>query len=487
MLMLCAILFPILAGMGLAAWRPQGRMARQNYVLASACVTSALALWAVFTLRDGPLFTLLTMGDHLFIAFRVDGLSCLFASLVAVLWPLACLYAVEYMSREGHENRFFTFYLASFGVTLGIAFSANALTMYLFYELLTLATLPLVMHAMDSKARYAGRVYLTYSMCGAALGFLAMVMLLEHGGTVFLLGGSLVCPAGKEDTLRLAYVLGFFGFGVKAAVFPGHKWLLRASVAPTPVTALLHAVAVVKAGAFAVLRLIYFGFGADFLHGTWAQAVVMTGTIVTIVYGSARALRTPHLKRRLAFSTVSNLSYILFAFTLMSPAGMVGGMTHMVYHAFIKITMFCCAGAIIHCSGKEYVYDLEDFGRVMPVVFGTFATAALGLMGVPPLAGFTSKWMLATSAVGMGEGIGYLAAAALILSALLTALYLMQIVLLAFFPRQNRQLTVRVPRQARRDPGIRMTLPLTVLAVGSVALGLCANILVGTVQTLLGA
>jgi len=211
MLMLCAILFPILAGLGLAAWRPHGRIARQNYVLASACITAALALWAVFTLRDGPLFTLLTMGDHLSIAFRVDGLSCLFAALVSVLWPLACLYAVEYMSREGHENRFFIFYLASFGVTLGIAFSANALTMYLFYELLTLATLPLVMHAMDSKVRYAGRVYLTYSMCGAALGFLAMVMLLEHGGTVFLLGGSLVCPAGKENTLRAAYVLGFFG------------------------------------------------------------------------------------------------------------------------------------------------------------------------------------------------------------------------------------------------------------------------------------
>ena len=166
MLMLCAVLFPILAGMGLAAWRPQGRMARQNYVLASACITSALALWAVFTLRDGPLFTLLTMGDHLSIAFR--WMAC---PACLPLWWQCCgrwpAYTREYMSREGHENRFFTFYLASFGVTLGIAFSANALTMYLFYELLTLATLPLVMHAMDSKARYAGRVYLTYSMCGA--------------------------------------------------------------------------------------------------------------------------------------------------------------------------------------------------------------------------------------------------------------------------------------------------------------------------------
>ena len=454
MLMLCAILFPILAGLGLAAWRPHGRIARQNYVLASACITAALALWAVFTLRDGPLFTLLTMGDHLSIAFRVDGLSCLFAALVSVLWPLACLYAVEYMSREGHENRFFTFYLASFGVTLGIAFSANALTMYLFYELLTLATLPLVMHAMDSKARYAGRVYLTYSMCGAALGFLAMVMLLEHGGTVFLLGGSVVCPTGKENTLRAAYVLGFFGFGVKAAVFPGHKWLLRASVAPTPVTALLHAVAVVKAGVFAVTRLTWYGYGPVLLRGSWAQYLVMAVAIFTIVYGSSKALRTKHLKRRLAWSTISNLSYVLLGVTKLH---------------------------------RDFVPDVEGCGVLMPIVFGCFATASLGLMGVPPLAGFTSKWMLATSAVGLGEWIGYLAAAALILSALLTALYLMQIVLLAFFPRQNRQLTVRVPRQARRDPGIRMTLPLITLSVGSVALGLGANALVGTIQTLLGA
>lgn len=487
MLMLCAILFPILAGLGLAAWRPHGRIARQNYVLASACITAALALWAVFTLRDGPLFTLLTMGDHLSIAFRVDGLSCLFAALVSVLWPLACLYAVEYMSREGHENRFFTFYLASFGVTLGIAFSANALTMYLFYELLTLATLPLVMHAMDSKARYAGRVYLTYSMCGAALGFLAMVMLLEHGGTVFLLGGSLVCPAGKENTLRAAYVLGFFGFGVKAAVFPGHKWLLRASVAPTPVTALLHAVAVVKAGVFAVTRLTWYGYGPALLRGSWAQYLVMGAAIFTIVYGSSKALRTKHLKRRLAWSTISNLSYVLLGVTTLTTAGLAAGMVHMIFHAVLKITLFFCVGAVHYKLHRDFVPDVEGCGVLMPIVFGCFATASLGLMGVPPLAGFTSKWMLATSAVGLGEWIGYLAAAALILSALLTALYLMQIVMLAFFPRQNRQLTVRVPRQARRDPGIRMTLPLITLSVGSVALGLGANALVGTIQTLLGA
>mgnify|MGYP003033756732 CR=1 FL=1 len=236
---------------------------------------TAASFAAVFALRGEEPLVLLSMGEKLTIAFQVDGLSCIFAALVSVLWPLASLYAVEYMSREGSENRFFVFYLISFGVTLGIAFSANVLTMYLFYELLTLATLPLVMHHMDGKARYAGRVYLTYSMCGAALGFIAMVLMIEHGAWFFQFGGSVTVTASKENTLRLAYILGFFGFGVKAAVFPGHKWLLRASVAPTPVTALLPAVAVVKAGVFAVARITWYGFGPDLLRGSWCQYLAM--------------------------------------------------------------------------------------------------------------------------------------------------------------------------------------------------------------------
>ncbi len=215
--------------------------------------------------------------------------------------------------------------------------------------------------------------------------------------------------------MRLAYILGFFGFGVKAAVFPGHKWLLRASVAPTPVTALLHAVAVVKAGVFAVARLTWYGFGPDLLQGqlvpsTWCMGAAM----FTIVYGSSKALRTKHLKRRLAWSTVSNLSYILLGIATLTTAGLIAGMVHMVVHAVLKITLFFGVGAVHYKLHRDFVPDVEGCGVLMPIVFGTFATASLGLMGVPPLAGFTSKWMLATAAVGMGEWIGYLGAAALI-------------------------------------------------------------------------
>lgn len=486
MWMLWAVLLPMVSGGVLAAWRPQSRGARQNFVLLSACLTSLCALAAVLTLRGRTPLELLSLGGPLSIAFQVDGLSCIFAVLVSLLWPLACLYAVEYMSREGSENRFFAFYLVSFGVTLGIAFSANVLTMYLFYELLTLATLPLVMHHMDGKARYAGRIYLTYSMCGAALGFIAMVLMIEHGAVFFQFGGSVAVTPDKENTLRMAYILGFFGFGVKAAVFPGHKWLLRASVAPTPVTALLHAVAVVKAGVFAVARITWYGFGPELLRGSWCQYLAMGAALFTIVYASSKALRTKHLKRRLAWSTISNLSYILLGIAALTTAGLAAGMVHLVVHAVLKITLFFCVGAIHYKMHRDFVPDVEGCGVLMPVVFSSFAVASLGLMGVPPLAGFASKWLLATAAVDLGEWIGYLAAAVLIISALLTALYLMEIVLLAFFPRQNRQLTVRVPKQARRDPNFRMTVPLTVLSVGSVAIGLGSGGLEQMISLLLG-
>jgi len=365
---------------------------------------------------------------------------------------------------------------------MGIAFAEDFLSLYLFYELLTLITLPLVMHSMDEKARYAGRKYLIYSISGAAFAFIGIVFLLNFGTTLdFTLGGVLdgTKIVGNRETLRWVFVCAFFGFGVKAAIFPFHGWLPDASVAPTPVSALLHAVAVVKAGAFAVMRLIYYGFGADFLRGTFAQNIVMTATIVTIVYGSARALRTPHLKRRLAFSTVSNLSYILFSFTTMTSAGLTGGLTHMVYHAVIKITLFCCAGSIIMKSGKEYIYELEGIGRRMPVVFATFTVSSLALIGLPPLGGFAGKWMIAYAAVSSGNPLAYAGIAALILSTLLTTLYMMTIIVRAYFP--VGELDQQVLDQIH-DPGVRMTVPLLILTAAGVILALCSNRLIDFLQ-----
>ena len=485
-LLMLPILFPLLAGLGLLRWRPGSRTARSIYVLAASLITSALSLLAIYlSYRQGSdalVCTMVRFSENFSISLRIDGPSMVYGSIVSVLWPLVTLYSLDYMSHEGEENRFFGFWLMSFGVVMGIAFAEDFLSLYLFYELLTLITLPLVMHSMDEKARYAGRKYLIYSISGAAFAFIGIVFLLNFGTTLdFTLGGVLdgTKIVGNRETLRWVFVCAFFGFGVKAAIFPFHGWLPDASVAPTPVSALLHAVAVVKAGAFAVMRLIYYGFGADFLRGTFAQNIVMTATIVTIVYGSARALRTPHLKRRLAFSTVSNLSYILFSFTTMTTAGLTGGLTHMVYHAVVKITLFCCAGSIIMKSGKEYIYELEGIGRRMPVVFATFTVSSLALIGLPPLGGFAGKWMIAYAAVSSGNPLAYAGIAALILSTLLTTLYMMTIIVRAYFP--VGELDQQVLDQIH-DPGVRMTVPLLILTAAGVILALCSNRLIDFLQ-----
>lgn len=483
------ILFPMLAGGFLLALKPESGRARNIYVMAAALITSALSLAGIYlSYRSGGALacTLVRFSEHFSISLRIDGASMVFGSVVSVLWPVLTVYSLEYMAHEGSENRFFSFWLMSFGVVLGIAFAEDFLTLYLFYELLTLATLPLVMHSMDEKARYAGRKYVLYSISGAAFAFIGIVFLLNFGTTLnFTYGGVLdgALTAGNENTLLLVFICAFFGFGVKAAVFPVHGWLPDASVAPTPVTGLLHAVAVVKAGVFAVMRLIYFGFGTDFLQGTFAQYTVMAAAVITIVYGSAKALRTPHLKRRLAYSTVSNLSYILFAFTLMTPAGLTAGLTHIVYHAFIKITLFGCAGAIIIKGGKEYTYEMEGLGRAMPAILGAFTLSSVALMGIPPLGGFTGKWMIAAAAAALDNPVAYAGIAALILSTLLTTLYMMTIVVRAYFPvgEPDHEALARI-----HDPGGLMTVPLVSLAAAGVVLALCSNWLIGFLQTVAG-
>ena len=281
------ILVPIVLGIALLILQPKSRRVRSIYIMAASLATTALSLACIvltYLYGSGFLACIMVRFNEAFsISLRIDGASMVYGAIVSVLWPLVTAYSLDYMSHEGHENRFFAFWLMAYGVVLGIAYSEDFLTLYFFYEVLTLTTLPLVMHAMDEKARYAGRKYLVYSLSGAAFAFIGIVFLLNYGvGHLnFTYGGILdqSLAAGNERTLELVFVAAFFGFGVKAAVFPFHGWLPDASVAPTPVSALLHAVAVVKAGAFAVLRLIYYGFGADFLRGSWAQTVVMTAAI----------------------------------------------------------------------------------------------------------------------------------------------------------------------------------------------------------------
>ena len=413
--------------------------------------------------------------NDLSISFKIDGMTVVFAGLIGVLWPLATLYAFEYMEHAVHEKAFFMFYTMTYGVTLGIAFASDMVTMYFFYELLTLVTVPLVMHSLNRESILAVRKYLYYSIGGAAFAMMGMIFLIIYGDTCeFTLGGVLNNAAMvKHGPLLLwIYFFSFMGFGVKAAVWPLSSWLPQAGVAPTPVTALLHAVAVVNAGAFAIIRLTYYSFGTEFLHGTWVQTAAMAVAMFTIVYGCSRALKETHIKRRLAWSTVSNLSYIVFGATIMTPLGLVGALSHFVFHGFIKMCSFLCAGAFMHQTGRSYVYEMDGMGRRMKVVFGCFTVSALGLMGVPGFAGFISKWNLTAAAVESGNVLAYGGIACLLISALLTAIYMLNIVIRAFFPK--REIAVG----EAKDPSWRMCVPLLVCAVSVILFGLFSEPLI---------
>ena len=474
-LTILSVLFPILAGTALLIWRPGSRTARNRYSVTVVFITAALVLGtALCSSRFGPesvTVTVARLSPKLVVAFRPDGVSLVFGAIIGVLWPVTTVYAFSYMEHEERENLFFGFFIITFGVVAGIAYSANFFTLYLCYEFMTLVTLPLVMHEMDGRARSAGKKYILYSMTGAALAFIALVYFCRYAPTLdFTYGGILdaALVAGHERELLTVFVLGFFGFGVKAAIFPFDAWLPAASVAPTPVTALLHAVAVVKSGAFAVMRLIYFGFGIDFLHGTWAQHVALTAAAFTVVFGSGMALRMPHLKRRLAYSTVGNLSYILVGFSAMTPLGLTAGLLHMVYHAVIEITLFFCAGAMLHHNDLEYIYDMNGLGRKMPVTCAAFTLAGLALMGIPPLGGFLTKWLIATAAAANGHWASLLCVVALILSATLTSLYIMTVAVRFYFPLKSAKPLPEGVREADR----LMLGPLVFLAVLLVALSL---------------
>lgn len=472
-MILAVILLPIIAGIGVSVIPFRKRRNMEFFLEAMVLLNSGLVWYLLFHHQDA-IFTLAHFTGNLTISFRVDGMSMVFAGLVSLLWPLATLYAFEYMTGEEHERIFFLFYTMTYGVTLGIALAANLMTMYFFYELLTLVTVPLVMHTLTREAILASRKYLYYSLGGAAFAFIGLIFMIVYGDTLdFVLGGTLNMNkvAGHENTLLLIYVMAFMGFGVKAAVCPFNSWLPKAGVAPTPVTALLHAVAVVKSGAFAILRLTYYSYGTEFLRGTWAQSLLLCVVMFTIVYGCSRAVKETHIKRRLAYSTISNLSYILFGALIMTPLGMVGALCHLVFHAVMKICSFFCAGAIMHQTDKKYVQELDGLAHRMPATFGIFTISALALMGFPGMAGFISKWRLALAAVESGNGLAYAGIGCLLISALLTAIYMMSIVVRAYFVPGNEGDT-------SLDPNWKMLLPLSLFAVAIVVMGVYSKPLI---------
>jgi multicomponent Na+:H+ antiporter subunit D len=427
-----AVLVSALAVLGIIASRRPN--VREGWTLGAAGVKFFIvASMLPAVLRGAEIeYTLVQVLPGVAIAFRVDAFGMLFALVASILWAITSIYSMGYMRslKEHSQTRYFSFFALSLSATIGVAFSANLLTLYLFYEMLSLATYPLVTHHQDGEARSSGRKYLLY-IVGSSIGLVlpAMVITYHLTGTLSFDHGGILAQGASPMLLTLLFFLFLFGFA-KAAVMPMHSWLPAAMVAPTPVSALLHAVAVVKVGVFSVVRVITGVFGTNSFGALHLGPVVCFIASATIVIASLIALSQDGLKRRLAFSTIGQLSYIILGVALLAPSGITGGMLHIAMHAFGKITLFFCAGAIFVATGRKNISEMRGIGKRMPFTMGAFFIGSLSVIGLPPCGGFISKWYLVIGTLEAGQTFFL---GVILVSSLLNAAYFLPIAYSAFF------------------------------------------------------
>ncbi len=400
------------------------------------------------------------------LGFRVDGLGLLFGGVASFLWIVTTVYSMGYMRtlQEHAQTRYFACFALSLSAALGVAFSGNLFTLFLFYEVLTFVTYPLVIHHQTAAAFAGGRKYMVY-LLGTSKTFLLAALLLTYvvAGTLEFKPGGLF-PAGADPVLLTVIFVLFMAGLTKAAIMPLHNWLPTAMIAPTPVSALLHAVAVVKVGVFSVVLVMVDVFGVALLGRLQVGIPTAFFVSATILLASVIALTQDNLKLRLAYSTVSQLSYVILGAALLTPAGMVGGVMQIAVHAFAKITLFFCAGAIYVASHKTQVSELSGLARRMPWTMGAFTVGALSLIGVPPLAGFTSKWWLAVGSIEAQQPVLLIV---LLSSTLLNAAYFLPILYKAYF-----EAPAGGESAVRQEAPWTMVVPLVLTAAGTVMLGL---------------
>ncbi len=406
------------------------------------------------------------------LVLRADALSLLFVTLSSLLWLVTTVYAIGYLEGSPNRSRFFGFFSLCVTATVGLALAGNLITFLLFYELLTLATYPLIMHRGTEASRRAGKIYLRYTMAGGALLLVAIVWLYTLSGTLEFTPQGFLDDMDEQHhpALIMIFVLLIAGLGVKAALVPLHGWLPEAMVAPAPVSALLHAVAVVKAGAFGIIRVVYDVFGVDFatLLGVTGPLVILAA--ITILYGSLRALFQDDLKRRLAFSTVSQVAYITLGVAIAGPIAAVGGMVHLVHQGLMKITLFFCAGNLAETLGIHKVSEMNGVGRRMPWTMAAFTVGAFGMIGAPPVAGVISKWYLGMGALEMNQGWLILILAA---STLMNAAYFLPILHTAWF-REPPDSWPEERKFGDKETAWALLLPPVVTALLALAVGLLA-------------
>ena len=470
-LMMLAVFIPILWGLALLV-KPEFK--KRNALLAATGVglfTTAVLACGVIAGGDAELL-LFSLGEKMNIYFRIDAVSRLFAVIVTVVWVLAGFYAFEYMKHEKEEKRYFGFYLMVFGVLFALCFAGNIITYYLFYEMMTLLSVPIVLHSKSKEAIMGGLKYLFYSLFGAYMVLFGIYFLNKYTLTLnFVPGGSLnmEAVAGNESLLLVVAFVMIMGFGVKGGMFPLHAWLPTAHpVAPAPASASLSGI-IVKMGVLGIFRVVYYMFGAEFLRGTWVQTAWMTLTLITVFMGSMLAYREKLMKKRMAYSTVSQISYILFGMSLLQSDGLTGSLLHVVFHAFIKSALFLVAGAIIYKTGKTMVDDLKGIGKEMPITIWCYTFASAALIGIPPASGFISKWYLAIGALESGIAVfSWLGPVVLLISALLTAGYLLPITVNGFLPGAD----FNYAGLKKKEPVKMMVVPIFILAMLSLLLGI---------------
>jgi multicomponent Na+:H+ antiporter subunit D len=432
--MLLALLVPV-AG-ALLIWLTGSRPnLREAVTLITALALFGLVLGVLPDVIAGgrPQVTVVEMFPGLSLAFTAEPLGATFAAIASLLWIVTSLYSIGYMRGHHEENqtRFYIFFALALASTMGVAFAGNMLTLFTFYEALSISTYPLVTHSGTPEAKRAGRVYLGI-LLGTSIGFqlFAIGLTWVLAGTLDFAEGGILAGKVSDGMVTVLMALYLFGIG-KAAVMPFHRWLPAAMVAPTPVSALLHAVAVVKAGVFAVLKVVIYVFGLELLQSTSASLWLAYVAGATIVIASLVAMTQDNLKLRLAYSTVSQLSYVVLGAMLATTAGVVGGAMHIAMHAFGKITLFFCAGAILVASHKTEISEMQGLGRRMPFTFAAFFLASLSIIGLPPMGGAWSKWELALGAAETGQAI---LVAILMISSLLNVAYLIPVAMRAFLP-----------------------------------------------------
>jgi multicomponent Na+:H+ antiporter subunit D len=408
---------------------------REGVTLTTAVILFVLVLIILVPVIDGerPSVTLVEIYPGFDLTFTVEPLGASFAAIASFLWIVTTLYSIGYMRghHEEYQTRFYVFFALALASTMGVALAGNMLTLFIFYEALSISTYPLVTHSGTPEAKRAGRVYLGIQL-GTSIGLqlLAVGLTWVTAGTLDFTEGGIL--AGKASDGLIAFMMALYLFGIgKAAVMPFHRWLPAAMVAPTPVSALLHAVAVVKAGVFSVLKVVIYIFGLDLLTTTGASLWLAYVAAATIIIASLVAMTKDNLKARLAYSTVSQLSYIVLGAMLATSTGVVGGAMHIAMHAFGKITLFFCAGAILVAAHKTEISEMHGLGRKMPFTFAAFFLGSLSIIGLPPMGGAWSKWELALGAAESGQAI---LVGVLMISSLLNVAYLIPVAVRGFLP-----------------------------------------------------